>query len=100
MVEGIITEGMWVTWRTPGQVFNKFKSFGVSKSHLKRLTEQGIKVVAFPVKKWNVTYVAPIEQFLNSTLEFKDSHGEMSKHVRLSKMTLVFYIIGQAKVIG
>lgn len=94
MVEGIIVNGTWVTWRTPSQVFKKFGSFGISKSHLKRLRDQGIPALAFPVREWNCTYVAPIEQFLDSTLEFRDSHGEMSKHVRLSKMSKVPYLIG------
>lgn len=70
-------------------MFRLFKSFGISKSMLAELETRHIEKIQFPVKEWDCVYEATVSQFLNSALEFRDSLGDKSKHVRLEKMTKV-----------
>jgi hypothetical protein len=86
---GEIIGDVYVTWRNPNQIFRLYHSFGISKSKLEELSAKGIEKIQFPVKDWNCIYEATVSQFLGSSLEFKDSFREKSKHVRLDRMKRV-----------
>lgn len=89
MRTGYIENDTWVSPRRPDQVFRMFTSFGISIPILEELRKKGIEKVKFPVKEWNCAYETSVSTLLNSALEFKDSLGSKSKHIRLTKMVKI-----------
>jgi len=86
---GEVIGNVYVTRRKPIHVMRiTGGSFGISKDVLKKLEAMEVKYIVFMYfgKRERCLFVAGIEDYLNSDIEYTDVGHDLQKHVRLRDM--------------
>ena len=88
-IGGEVIDKVYITKRKPIHVMRKTGgSFGVSMDVLKRLEELNVHYIVFLYfgKRDRCLFVATLEEYLNSDIEYIDVGNDLQKHVRLRDM--------------